>query len=192
MAARLPINELPFEKDTETSEYVLPNGDTATLTKRQYFDVCMGDWYEKYNQLAAVKASEAESRARLTQLIYPDQWDVDGTDKYELPGGWVLEIKRTLNDKIDEAALPAIREEISKLPPNPETGELATLEGVIRMKPDFSLSGYRNMRDDVKAILNECLTLTPGTPGYKLIPPSAKATQRASDQKARGKQNAEN
>jgi hypothetical protein len=184
MAARLPINPLPFENDTEIHEFELPNGETANMTKRQFFDIAMGDLYEKANTLAASKASEAVARTRVRDLLFPDSWDSEGTDKFQLPGGWVLEFKRTLNVKIDDAALPAIKEAIEKLPVDADSGEMASMDA-ISYKPDLSMSKYREMRDDAKKLLGEALTFTPGSPAIKTIEPSAKATVKATDQKAR-------
>lgn len=186
MAARLPVNELPFENDTELHVFELPDGSQSEpMTKRAYFDIAMADHYEKSNVFAAAKAAEAAARARVRALLYPDSWDKEGTDKFELPGGWVLEVKRTINVKIEESQLQAIRESIEKLPVDPDTGEVPTWEGALKFKPDLSLSGYNNLRDDVRVLLSEALEFTPGTPGVKVIPPKPKAAAKASDQKAK-------
>jgi hypothetical protein len=185
MATKLPINELPFENDTEIHEFELPDGNMASMTKRQFFDVAMGELYEKANKLAAAKASEAVARSRVRDLLYPDGWDWEGTDKYQLPGGWVLEFKRTINVGIDKAQLPSIKEAIEALPVDPDSGECASMDA-ISYRPDLSMSKYRDMRPDAKKLLSEALTFTPGSPGIKTEPPKQKATQRASDQKAQG------
>lgn len=185
MATRLPVNELPFENDPTLHEFELPDGSmSAPMTKRQYFDIAMADHYEKANAFAAAKAAESEARKRVYELIYPDSWDKEGTDKFELPGGWVLEFKRTLNVKIDAVQLPSIREAIEKLPVDPDSGEMPSWDGALKFKPDLSISGYGNLRDDVRVLLDQALEFAPGTPGVKVIPPKAKAAAKASDQKA--------
>lgn len=184
MATRLPINDLPFENDAEIHEFEMPDGAMQSMTKRQFFDVAMGELYEKANKLAASKEQEAVARSRVRDLLYPDGWDSEGTDKYQLPGGWVLEFEKRINVSIDKPALPAIAEAIAALPVDPDSGEVASMDA-ISYKPDLSMSKYRLMRDDAKKLLSEALTFTPGSPGIKTIAPKQKATAKAGDQKAR-------
>lgn len=183
MAARLPINDLPFENDTELKEFEMPDGTTQTMTARQYFDVAMGELYEKANVLAAAKEAETIARTRVRELLYPNGWDDEGTDKYQLPGGWILEFKRAINVKIDGAQLPSIKEAIEKLPVDPDSGEMASMDA-ISYKPDISLSKYREMRPDAKVLLQQALEFTNGSPQIKTIAPKAKAATKATDQKA--------
>lgn len=185
MATRLPVNELPFENDTELSQFPMPDGTLSQpMTKRQYFDIALVDHYEKSNKFAAAKEAEGEARKRVYELIYPESWDKEGTDKFELPGGWVLEMKRTINVKIDAAQLPSIREAIEKLPVDGDSGEMPSWDAALKFKPDLSLSGYGTLRDDVKVLLAQALEFNPGTPGVKVIAPKPKAAAKASDQKA--------
>lgn len=191
MAARLPINDLPFETDDSLHTFEVIDPETGNLverqlTKRQYFDIALGDWYAKSNAFAAAKEAEAEARTKVIQLIYPDSYDEEGTEKYQLPAGWVLEMEKRINVKVEQAVLAGLIEQIEKLPVD-ENGEMPTIDAAIKMKPDFSMSGWRDLRPDVKVILQDALTFTPGTAGVKLKPPSAKATARVSDQKAQAK-----
>jgi hypothetical protein len=184
MAARLPIDPLPFQADAEISTHFMPDGEEFEGTKRQFFDKLMALWYPVANEAKAAAEREKEIRAAVVALIYPTSFDTEGTDKFELGGGWVFEVKRRMNDKIDEAALGAVREEIAKLPVDPDSGEMPSIDACIKYKPDFSMSGYKALRDDVRVLLNQALTLTPGTPGVAIIPPKAKAAVKPSDQKA--------
>lgn len=186
MAAKLPINKLPFEDDANVELFWAPNGEEFRGTKKEYYDYLMALWYPKQAELAALVVSEKEFRNAISALIFPSGWDKDGTEKFEMPSGWVLEFEKRLNVTIDKAQLPAIKEAIEKLEPDPETGEMATLEGVISFDPRMSLSGYRNMRPEARALLDDALEIKPGTPGLKIKAPSGKAATRASDQKARG------
>lgn len=185
MAAKLPINKLPFEGSTEVELFFAPNGEEFRGTKKEYYDYLLAIWYPKAAELAALAVAEKELRTAISALIHPTGWEVDGTEKYEMPSGWVLEFKKTLNVTIDKAQLPSITEAVGKLEVDPETGEVATLEGIITYRPELSLSKYREIRADVKALLDDALEIKPGLPGVKMIPPSTKATSRASDQKAK-------
>lgn len=172
---------------------MLPDGSSFQGTNRQYFDALMGLQYQAAAEAKKYTDIDRECRAELMKLMYPDSYPVDdstgrmdGTDKYELPGGWTLEFEKRIGCKIDAALLPGIREAVSKLPMDEETGEMPTLGDAIRYRPELSDSAYGNLRPDVRVLLNEALTFTPGTPGIKAVPPKAKAAARADDQKAVG------
>jgi len=187
MAKPLPINELPFQGDCELKEWTMPDGTVAILTKAKYFDRILADWYQKATEFAALKAAEAEARARVIEMVYPDGYAKPGTDKFGIQSGWVLEMERRINVSIDEAQLAGIAAEVAKLEVDPDTGEIPTFSAAVKPKPTFSEAGYRDLREDVKALLNDALTFTPGTAGVKVIPPKAKATARVTDQKAKAK-----
>lgn len=192
MATQIPVQKLPFEDDAEVQDYTLPDGNTYTLTKKQYFDKLMALQYDSAQTAAKYSAIDKECRQAVDKLLYPNGYPTkgnrqDGTDKYELPAGWTLEFERRISVKIDETQLPSIREEVAKLPVDPETGEVPSLGQSLRFKPELSMSNYGTLRDDVRVILNSALTFTPGLPGVKLIAPKAKATAKADDQKAAAK-----
>lgn len=188
MATKLPINALPFLDETEVATYEVPNGTEFTGTKKEYYDHLMALWYPQQAELSALVEREKNYRNQIAKLLFPDGWDEDGTTKFEMPSGWVLEFERRLNVTLDKAALPSIIEAILALPPDPETGEIGSVAGVISYDPKMSLSGYRKMRPDAKALLNDAVEIRPGTPGMKMKPPSARASTKASDQKARGRE----
>jgi hypothetical protein len=79
-----------------------------------------------------------------------------------------------------------VREAVAALPMDPETGEIPTLGEAIRYRAELSDTNYGTLAPEVRAILNQALTFTPGLPGVKLVPPKEKATARADQQKARG------
>lgn len=186
MAAKLPIDKLPFEADGQAELFIDPNGEEFRGTKKEYYDYLLALWYPQQAELAALVVRENQFRKAISDLLFPTGWDVDGTTKFEMPAGWVLEFERRLNVKIDKAQLPSIKEAIEKLEADEETGEVATLEGIISYDPRLSLSKYRTMRADAKALLNDALEIKPGMPGIKMIPPKQKAATKASDQKAKG------
>lgn len=189
MAAPLPVNPLPFADDAELQTFTMPiTGEQfGPSTKKQFFDELMKTLYPLRNQMKALVEQEKEVRAQVVKLIYPDDFDSRGTDKFELGGGWVLELKRTMNIKIDEQQLPMIREEVAALEVDPETGEVPTIDGIIKFKAELSETNWDATRDDVRELLRPALTFTPGSPGFDIKPPKQTATRRPSDQKARAK-----
>lgn len=195
MAASIPVQPIPFKNDPAVIVEELPNGE-----------IFQGTEWELFTRLGAIQADAAARakvlndldticRQRMQRLFYPTGYPMnkethrmDGTDKFELPAGWTLEFEKRINVKIDAAALPSIAEAVAALPVDEETGEVPSIGSAIRAKPEFSASGYGNLRDDVRVILNEALEFTPGTPGIKMVPPKQVAAKRVDGQKAKAKE----
>jgi hypothetical protein len=153
------------------------------VKQSELLDRLVGDWYEKAEKAKQAAADENAARLALYAHFYKEDDPlraVAGTQLFGMPSGWQLDIERRINVRIDKAQLPAIFEAVKKLPLDPETGEVASLDGVIVFKPDLSDSAYRLMtREDVKEILDQALTFTPGTPGIKLEYKAPKANPKA-------------
>lgn len=150
MAARLPVKKVEITDELEK---------------------LVGDWFEK--KQASDLASENENAARL--VLYAHFYAENdplrseaGKEKFSMPGGWQLEIERRINARIDRATLATCKAAIDALPPDPDTGEVPSLDAIIRWEPKLSDSNYKTAPDRVKEILGECLTFTPGSPGLKL------------------------
>jgi hypothetical protein len=191
MAATKPKLALPFDGDEPSLVPILPDGSPFEGNKRQYFDALMGLQHQSAAYAKSSTEIDRECRIEIMKLLYPNSYPVDamtgrmdGTDKFELPGGWTLEYEKRVGVKVDESQLPGIREAVMALPTDEETGEMATLGDAIRYRAELSDTAYGNLREDVRVLLNEALTFTPGTPGIKAVAPKAKAAARASDQKA--------
>lgn len=155
MATRLPVQECAMTPELEKA---------------------MGEWHAAVIASKEAAARENETRMAVFAHFFPEgdpRRSAGGKDKFQMPGGFVLEIERRINVKIDKAALPAVRQVVSEMPVDPETGEVPTIEHAIRMAPEFSESGYKALPEHVRLIVNDCLTFTPGTPGLKLEPPKA-------------------
>ena len=189
MATPIPIIPLPFLEDQELGIFTMPlTGEQfGPATKKQFFDELMKVHYPLMNKAKELVDQEKEVRAQIVALIYPDSFDERGTDRFELGGGWALDLERRMNIKIDETQISSVREEVAKLPVDPETGEMPSIDSAVKFKAELSESGWDNLRDDVRALLQPAVTFTPGSPGFKIKPPKQTATRRASDQKAKAK-----
>lgn len=193
MAAPKPKLPLPFDPNASSLALMLPNGTPFEGNNQQYFDACMGLMYETAAKLKPLADIEKKCREEVQKLLYPEGYPtnaetgrMDGVDKYELPGGWTLTFEKRVGAKIDETLLPGIREAVAALPVDPESGEIPTLGDAIRYRAELSDTNYGTLAPEVRVLLNEALTFTPGLPGVKIEAPKAKATSRPDQQKARG------
>lgn len=116
----------------------------------------------------AKKVVEAEQalRKEVMALFFPEP--VEGTNKFELEAGWSLKATHKIERKVDEAALPAVLQQLREMGINPDP--------LIRTKPDLDTKAYRSLvqiNPDAAHVFEQALTIKPGSPTVELIPPKA-------------------
>lgn len=127
------------------------------------------EWYQAV--LAAQEAKkvvEAEQslRKEVMALFFPEP--VEGTNKFDLEAGWSLKATHKIERKVDEAALPAVLQQLREMGVNPDT--------LIRTKPDLDTKAYKSLvqiNPDAAHVFEQALTIKPGSPTVELVPPKA-------------------
>lgn len=118
----------------------------------------------------AKKVVEAEQalRKEVMALFFPEP--VEGTNKFELEAGWSLTATHKIERKVDEAALPAVLQQLREMGVNPDP--------LIRTKPDLDTKAYKSLvqiNPDAAHVFEQALTIKPGSPTVELVPPKAAA-----------------
>ncbi len=116
----------------------------------------------------AKKVVEAEQalRKEVMALFFPEP--VEGTNKFELEAGWSLKATHKIERKVDEAALPAVLQQLREMGINPDP--------LIRTKPDLDTKAYKSLvqiNPDAAHVFEQALTIKPGSPTVELVPPKA-------------------
>lgn len=116
----------------------------------------------------AKKVVEAEQalRKEVMALFFPEP--VEGTNKFELEAGWSLKATHKIERKVDEAALPAVLQQLREMGVNPDP--------LIRTKPDLDTKAYKSLvqiNPDAAHVFEQALTIKPGSPTVELVPPKA-------------------
>ena len=116
----------------------------------------------------AKKVVEAEQalRKEVMALFFPEP--VEGTNKFELEADWSLKATHKIERKVDEAALPAVLQQLREMGVNPDP--------LIRTKPDLDTKAYRSLvqiNPDAAHVFEQALTIKPGSPTVELVPPKA-------------------
>ena len=125
----------------------------------------IGIWNMAQKQLADIKKQEAELRAEVFAALFDNgEFPLkEGANKLDLPDGWSITATHKLNYNIDEAVISDTLEQMR------EKG-FSDL-GLVKYKPSLSVAEYRKIDDEMKGILSAALTIKPGSPSMKLIPP---------------------
>lgn len=116
----------------------------------------------------AKKVVEAEQalRKEVMALFFPEP--VEGTNKFDLEAGWSLKATHKIERKVDEAALPAVLQQLREMGVNPDP--------LIRTKPDLDTKAYKSLvqiNPDAAHVFEQALTIKPGSPTVELVPPKA-------------------
>lgn len=147
--------------------------------------VKVGEWYRLAQQAGEIKTAEMDLRKELVAHYFPKGLK-EGTNEADLPEGWVIKAKGTVNRKIDEPAKDAIAKELAEK-------YKVDLGDFIKYKPDLDLPVYRELiklaqmspegskeRADRMAIvnlINQALIITDGSPGLEVVKPKKAKTE---------------
>lgn len=126
-------------------------------------------------QEAKKKAEEAKQaiekeltlRKEVMEAFFPEA--SEGVNTFQLEQGWTLKASYKLDRKVDEASLPAIREQLRAINVNPDQ--------LLVMKPTLALKPYRALAaalPNAARIFEQALIIKPATPVVDLVPPKEK------------------
>lgn len=92
----------------------------------------------------------------------------EGTNSYDLPAGWVLKGKHTINRSVDVASLtqltPLLRE------------KGYAIDKLIRYKPELAITEYKKLTDAERCVFDQVLTIKNGSPGIEIVLPAKART----------------
>ena len=119
------------------------------------------EWTQVSATLDAAKAREMELRKELFGFAFPTP--LEGTNKAELPGNWMLKGVYKLNRDLDLTALAAVNEEMVKLQVNPDT--------LVKYKPELITGAYKALSDQARLVYDQALIVKVGSPSLELVAP---------------------
>lgn len=121
-----------------------------------YFKV-LGQWQDTKAELESLKRKEAQLRKLLFQGAFPNP--VEGVNTITLVDGTIIKGTHKITRNIDEAALPAILEQM------PE----AVRGNLVAYKPSLSVSAYRKLTTEERKTFDQALIIKVGTPTLEVI-----------------------
>jgi hypothetical protein len=84
----------------------------------------------------------------------------------DLDQGWTLKLTHKIDRKVDEAALPAVQEQLRLLEINPDP--------LVKMKPDLDTKAYKALKlvnPDAAKVFEQALIIKPASPTLELVAP---------------------
>jgi hypothetical protein len=111
-----------------------------------------------------ILAKEQELRKQVFAAFYPAP--KEGTNTLDLAEGWKLKGVYKLDRKIDEAALPAVTEQLREMGVNADI--------LVKWSPGLKTATYKELTAEQRAVFDQALTVKPGSPTLELVAPKAK------------------
>lgn len=138
---------------------------TIELTQEQ-IDV-LTEWQNTVAQVVAFKPTvekEMTLRKKAMELFFPAA--KEGVNSLALPGDWTLKGTAKMDRKIDEAALPAVKEKMIEMEFNPDL--------LIRNEPVLNTKIYKTLSDELRKVFDHAIIMKPSSPSLELVPPKEK------------------
>jgi|WetSurMetagenome_2_1015567.scaffolds.fasta_scaffold497834_1 hypothetical protein len=135
-------------------------------------DQLLLDWRKASTELAAIKTSEMNLRSQVVGQFFTAAIATPlpkGTENVELGNGYKLKAVFKLNYTLDNEndAVDKILTRMEKLGPE---GQFIA-ERIIRWKPDLDVKEYERLDPKYKKLIDEVLTIKPGTPSLEFVEP---------------------
>jgi hypothetical protein len=134
----------------------------------------LSKWYLLKKQLAEVKTAESLMRSRIAKFFFPTP--DEGTNTHPLKDGTGANLKmvHTIDRKVDEGELEALREALSKAEENPQDnlhGLELDFTKLIVWKPELKIAEYRKLTEAQRAVFDRILVVKPGMPQLDITIP---------------------
>lgn len=134
-------------------------------------------WQAASAALENAKVAETQARQAVTTLLFP-QGVPEGTNNIDLGNGYTLKIVGKVNYTLSESAKPknpamqpwATRTALNQLEKTGNEGKFIA-ERLVKWSPELSLTEYRALAPQYKAIIDKALTTSDGMPSVSIEAP---------------------
>ena len=110
---------------------------------------------------ALVISREQDLRKKVISAVFPEP--AEGVNKFDLANGWALKATCPVTRTVDDAAFDLLRPKLAEL------GVIA--DTLVKTKLSLETKAYRSLSDATRALVDEALTIKPGSYTLELVPP---------------------
>lgn len=134
----------------------------------------LSKWYLLKKQLAEVKTAESLMRSRIAKFFFPTP--DEGTNTHPLKDGTGANLKmvHTIDRKVDEGELEALREALAKAEDDPKDnlhGLELDFTKLVVWKPELKIAEYRKLTEAQRQVFDRILVVKPGMPQLDITIP---------------------
>lgn len=132
-------------------------------------------WYQKQAQLKSLRAHEHLERRALSDYYFHNP--VEGTNRFDIGGGFDLKLQHGYHYKVSEEDLDQVKaSDIKRLK--------LPWDDLFVYKPEVKLSVYRKLSDEQKAFVDGILDIKESSPQLSIVPQADRSGQKAHAQAA--------
>lgn len=110
-------------------------------------------------ELSLLKAKEMQLRKELTDENF--QTALEGAHTLDIYDGWQLKMTQPFTRSLDQAKMPEVLKQLKKL----------KADNAVKVKYELSVTVYRQLDAESKALVDTVLTTKPGAPSLELVGP---------------------
>lgn len=134
----------------------------------------LSKWYLLKKQLAEVKTAESLMRSRIAKFFFPAP--DEGTNTLPLKDGTGANLKmiHTIDRKVDEGELEALREAMTAAEDDPQNnlhGLELDFTKLIIWKPELKIAEYRKLSEAQQQVFDRVLVVKPGMAQLDIVIP---------------------
>ena len=134
----------------------------------------LSKWYLLKKQLAEVKTAESLMRSRIAKFFFPTP--DEGTNTHPLKDGTGANLKmvHTIDRKVDEGELEALKVALAAAADNAEDnlhGLELDFDKLIVWKPELKIAEYRKLSEAQREVFERVLVVKPGMPQLDITIP---------------------
>ena len=135
-------------------------------------------WQAASAALENAKVAETQARAEVVKLMFDGKPATEGTNNFDLGNGYMLKIVGKVNYNLSESAKPknpamkpwATRMALNEIEKLGNEGKFIA-ERLVKWSPELSLTEYRALAPQYKAIIDTALTTSDGMPSVEIVAP---------------------
>lgn len=125
------------------------------------------------NELAQAQNAERQNRKVLFDTFFPDA--PKGSHSLDVDDGRTVSATFSLEYKVDEGALDAVRKVMQ------EEFDV-NVDAMFNWKPSLKMALYKELSEEERAVFDQCLTITEGSPQLKITEPKGWVSPYADEQ----------
>lgn len=134
----------------------------------------LAEWYKMQEDMKKLRAREMLLRQKIFKFYFPNP--DEGTNNHNMPDGYVLKGKHTINRDVDPGAFQVLRKTFEEAGIHPDA--------LVQYKPSLVKREYNTLTEEQKRLFDQALIVKPGSPALEIVLPKRRAaagTQDAGD-----------
>lgn len=142
-----------------------PQPPAMTVEER---DALLSKWHQAVKVLEAAKATELELRNAAVKALFDGT--KSGTQSIDLGNGYKVKAVVKFNYSLDKEKIDGA---LAKMEAMGDEGKLLASR-LVKWSPSLSTTEYKELPAKYVGIIDDVLTISPGTPSLELVEPKAK------------------